>query len=451
MRAQWFFAAWIAIGGLAAPASAQDIAKTNCDVNEAWRYVSKEAEGAVSPGPFRLIALHCQTLGNAGPPGTAMPFTPIEPVIVSPDISRIASQNAHDHYNRGIAVAPLSEPRVNVVHRDALDFFWGWIARSNKPQKAIRWSADSRTLWSAMQERATCPCPGSWAAKPAVGPVRPIAIENGTVRELPTMTHPAGTLDALLWAEDGRALVLFGAHGGAYRPEVPNPNPTIAFVDAARGRVIESLPLQAVVTGAGRPDTRLAYDIVAAEIVGLRDGRLRAFLRTGQSWVVWTQASPPRVLPDPYPMQDQSNREIETAISPDGSRLLIVRQYHRVGRNCVDPYHGPCSPGPSLDGVLAAYHDLETGRAIWTYRVRITVPGIGWYPTPALSDDGRYALIGLPPSDSTDQNSVALVSTSDGSVQQQFRGGSKIAIGFGRGSRQLWIHDRGLTAVYALQ
>jgi hypothetical protein len=463
MQARSFAAALIVSAGVIASASAQDVPKTNCDSNDAWREAwrdeSKRAADAGGPGPFRLSALHCQTLGNAGSPGTVMPFTRIEPVIVSPDISWIAAQNGNDSYNRGVAVAPLSARLANVVHDDALDFFNGWVARGNFiPRKTMRWSADSRTLWSAMQERATCPCPGSWAAKPAVGPVRPIAVENGVLRELPATSHAAGTLDALLWAEDGRALALFGARGRYYRPAVANPDPAIAFIDAARGRVIESLPLRDVVAAAGGADDYLrateflGHSIINAEVAGLRDARLRAFLRIGKYWVVWTQGTPLRVLPDPYPAEDPSSPtpDIETAISADGARILIIRQHHRVTSQCATQ-HGPCTVGPPVDGVLAALHDIESGRAIWTYRVRITVPGSD-YPVPALSDDGRYALIGLPPSDRAPENSVALISARDGTVQQVFRTSDyKVAMGFGRGSQRMWIHDRGLTAVYALQ
>jgi hypothetical protein len=100
--------------------------------------------------------------------------------------------------------------------------------------------------------------------------------------------------------------------------------------------------------------------------------------------------------------------------------------------------------------VLAALHDLETGRALWTYNVRITLPGAG--PNiPELSDDGRFALVLLPPSDTLPRSHVGLLSMRDGSVQQIFPVERVISIGFARGSDRLWIRsDNGVTGVYAL-
>ena len=436
MQARSIAAALIVSAGVIATAFAQDVPKTNCDLKDvAWRAAVERRQKA-SPGPFRLEALHCQTLFRGH--GLSSFAT------VSPDLNSIAVYGGYEPgYSRkeDIEVARLSSTAADVTHPYGLggSSSSALVATSPETRPPVRWSADSRTLWSATQGRAR-------PSGQALGPLRLLRLENGTPDELPEITHPAGALDAVLWTEDGRALALFGDGSGFYRP-VPNPNPSLAFVDAVSGRVIESLPLRDLIT-APREGARLRFYVRAAEVVGLPDGRLRAFIQIlGQSWVVWTQGEPARILPDPY----RSDQGITTAISADGARLLVIRNSHRVTVIC--PYVPPCGPpGPPVDGVLAALHDLETGRAIWTHRVRITIPGLA-YPIPELSDDGRYALIGLPPTNETIPYDLALISMRDGSVKQRFpvAEGGKPTTGFARGSRRMWINISGLTTVYALR
>ncbi|HYI41710.1 MAG TPA: hypothetical protein VE053_15485 [Allosphingosinicella sp.] len=63
------------------------------------------------------------------------------------------------------------------------------------------------------------------------------------MRPLPALRHPARPLDGLQWiGGEGRALALFGARGGYYRPEHEDPEPTLAMVDAGLGRVLASVP-----------------------------------------------------------------------------------------------------------------------------------------------------------------------------------------------------------------
>jgi hypothetical protein len=273
---------------------------------------------------------------------------------------------------------------------------------------AFRWSADSKTLWSADQERMR---PSGWA----LGPARPLRIEDGMVRELPELKHPAGQLDSLLWAEGGRALALFGLQGNRYRPQIANSNPTLALVDAVNGRVLDSLTFAAIGSAVG---AQVAIDsIYAAEVTALSDGRMQAFLSVimpdGSSfWIVWTQGEPPRVLPNPY-----SGEKISAAMSSDGNRLLIVRQNLQMVGSCPDiPGRGCEAVGPPVEGVLTAMHDLQSGSTMWSRRERITTL-VGRYPVPALSDDGRYGLIALPNAGPDRSYSIALISTRDGSVE----------------------------------
>jgi hypothetical protein len=317
------FAISIALAAVIASAFAQDVHRTNCEGATGTDIVR------VEPGPFRLVAVHChfKMPMQMQLSGTGRPLA-----VVSPDTGSIAVRYVLNYSDHGMGVSPLSAAAVEAAHsHDVHPLAWpiGVEARG-----AFRWSADSQTLWSATQEHMRPR--GGWA----IGPVRPLRVENGMARELPELTHPAGPLDGLLWTDDGRALALFGARGNYYRPEVPNPNPTLAFVDAVNGRVMESLPLRSIhgadenATGVRGPRIR------AAEVVGLPDGRLRAFLsvytpfgvgRGNSSWVVWTQGEQIRLLPEAYP-----GEEIVTTMSRDGGRVLIGRNLH-MGALCSEP------------------------------------------------------------------------------------------------------------------
>ena len=105
-----------------------------------------------------------------------------------------------------------------------------------------------------------------------------------------------------------------------------------------------------------------------------------------------------------------------------------------------------CKP---VEGVVAALHDLSTGRALWTVRatVRRPTPSI----TPAVSDDGSYALIALPYTGPHSQ--IALISMDDGRIVQTFRspGPGFLNIGFLQGGRGAWVHSDGMTALYDLR
>ena len=378
---------------------------------------------------------------------TLFPFSASDVVAVSPDLGSIA---VHRVYDDEIQVAPLSSRAAGATrHPFGLRTSNGALASNNFGRRPLRWSNDSKTLWSAKQERAS-------RVGQAVSPVRPIRIENGVAYQLPDIRHPVGVMDTLLWAADGRALALFGTGTDYYVP-VPNPDPSFAFVDAVNGRVLETLPLREV-SPAG--DTPSRYSIRGAEVVARPDGRLRAFIRTawrGSSrWTVWTQGESPRFLSDPYPVSSVdrlaafTNFNVATAISADGARLLIARNL-RPEVVCIEPATGCRPASPPVEGVLAALHDLETGATLWSYRARST--NVDQYARPELSDDGQYALIGLPASGTPPKYSIALLSPRDGSVQQLFRLERESTMGFARNSRSIWITEwgGGITAVYSLR
>jgi hypothetical protein len=217
--------------------------------------------------------------------------------------------------------------------------------------------------------------------------------------------------------------------------------------------VLESLPFNAIETLRGRRRGAAAYVLVRdAAATTLPDGRVRAFLSVGQ-WVTWTQGELPRAVPDPYPGEFHSRM----ALSPDGSSVLVARLFRTSGGYCIEPRG--CYPGTPVEGVLAALHDLATGRELWA--IRATAVNDHEFPMPAISPDGRYALIGLmprPPSaemaqiSSATHASIALIAMDDGSIVQTFPApGGDYAMGFVRGGRAVWAHAYGLTALYDLR
>ncbi|HZO46740.1 MAG TPA: hypothetical protein VFB68_12655 [Xanthobacteraceae bacterium] len=296
---------------------------------------------------------------------------------------------------------------------------------------AFTWASNSQFVWTATQERVA---PSNFATG-AMQPVK--AGPGGGIERLPRIDHQAGTLDALLWAGgDGLAVAQFGTRGGLYRPEFGNPSPTFAFVDAQRGAVLDSLPFAGIERLRNRKGSAYARVRDAATTV-LKNGKVRALLNVGE-WVSWTQDEAPNTVPDPYP-DELHNR---MTLSPDGSRVLVARLLRTVGTICVRGRG--CTLGKPVEGVLAALHDVATGQPVWT--IRTTATGDPEYPTPAISPDGRHALIGLFP---TDRAYFALVSMERGEILQTIPApGGAYAIGFARDGRTVWAHAYGVTALY---
>lgn len=224
-------------------------------------------------------------------------------------------------------------------------------------------------------------------------------------------------------------------------------NPTFAIIDAKRGMVLDTLPFD-VFKAISKEHYVANLDNAAA--TRLQNGKVRAVLLALNQWAVWTQGEPPRMLLSPY--SDPKERHNKIAISRDGSRLLVARHHCDGGYEDVKhdalrrPTTPPCKP---VESVIAALHDLETGRQLW--EVRATVHRTALYPNPAISDDGRYALIGLPYNGPDSQ--IALISMDDGKIVQTFRspGYTLNSIGFLQGGRGVWMHGDGVTDLYELR
>jgi hypothetical protein len=395
--------------------AAEAVQRINCDAPH-------ERELALAPlgaGPLELTRVYCQRIPRGAP-------------LVSPDAQSIAYYET----DKILRVARLDSSRTWIDYE--LDM--GTFARfsSNfRSTPAISWSSNGEFVWAATQEKAK---PSGFALS-ALQLVR--TAERGTLQLLPPLRHDAGPLDALLWVDhDGLAIAQFGTRGGYYRPEHEDRDPTFAIVDAQRGLARDVLKFSDIEVLKNR-NSGLSPGVFVRDAVAtkLPDGRVRVLLSVGQ-WVVWTEGETPRILPDPH-VGEFHNR---WAISPDGSRLLIGHLLRTAGGICQRV--GGCEPGRSVNGILAELRDLQSGQLLWS--IRATVTSDYEFPTPAISPDGRYALIGLVPQNA--RPLIALVTIEDGKIVQTFPSpGGDYAMGFVRGGLTVWTHAHSMTALYDIR
>jgi len=377
-------------------------------------------------GPLRLAAVYC----NAIP---ASPYSR-SAVRISPDGRFLA------YYER--------DSTLRVAQLDGGDNAWtkynaplGPFARFGSELRsplAFSWYSHSSFIWIATHESKH---PSGFA----VSPMRPArTAEDGSIQLFPQIQHSAGPLDALLWVGGGGlAVAQFGTKGNLYRPQHNDPSPTFAVVDAQRGLVLDTLPFEMIESLREKLQGKVPpYVLVRnAAAISLPDGRVRALLSVGE-WIVWTQHEAPRRIPDPY----AGEAHHQMALSPDGISVLIGRLLRTEGGRCGRT--GGCKPGRPVEGILVALHDLETGKPIWT--IRSTVNADYEFPAPAISEDGRFALVGLVPTNAG--ASIGLVSMSDGKILQTLPAPSNnYAMGFTRGGQTIWTHANGLTAIYDIQ
>jgi hypothetical protein len=321
---------------------------------------------------------------------------------------------------------------------------FGQAARS---VPAYGWASASSGIWTATREKIG----PSGITSSGLQPVF-ISLEDGTTRLFDPPRHEAGPLDGLLWADgDGLALAYFGARGQSYQPQRHDRHPTFAMIDAKRGAVLDTLPFDVFER---LKDAYYIANVNNAAATRLKNGKVRAVLSALDQWVVWTQGEPPRILPNPY--SDPQEGSNKMSISRDGSRLLLARIHCDAGGVGYDSNlqrgHSspPCKP---VESVIAALYDLDTGRQLWD--VRATVPRLDFYPNPAISEDGRYALVGLPYDGPGPHTQIALISMDDGKIVQRFRSpgpGSLNSIGFLQGDRGVWVRSdsEGVTSLYDL-
>jgi len=405
-------------------------------------------QGPVEPGPLRLASVSCveSGLGEAADP------------IVSPDGSSLARWPTHQ---APMEIAALDRPGLVSLHNRVTFRNFAAGGQGTTPD-SLAWATDSRSLWGVRQRLASR---GGWA----LSGLTSISIgRDGTIRDLPALRHPAGPLDGILWVGgDGLALAQFGTLGGSYRPPHNDISPTIAMVDAARGRVLADFPVEGIPGFAARLRAH-GMMISGATAALLSDGRIRAVvqfsrwtetprtaagqegepIRHSGSWLVWTQGEAPRIRPTPYP-GDHHN---PLALSPDGSKLLVVRplQPDGVQVHCRIPCRGPPPPPPTpVDGSVAELIDVASGRVLWRVSARADRFWNRGSP-PVIGGDGNYALIPLPPT--SDRAPIALIDMRTGRIVQRIAptltGSYTPSFGFTAGGRRAWVEIGNVILVY---
>jgi hypothetical protein len=401
--------------------AAQQVPRINCEFGH---QVDLEL-APLGTGPLQLTAIYCHSIRSSG-----LKSAPV----VSPDAQSIAYAE-HDGMLR---VARLDGGSNWTDHQTVTDVFARFGTEIHSASGFL-WASNSRFLWAANQE--------NWQpSRFAKSPLRPVmAVENEGVQLLPPLQHAAGPLDALLWADDdGLAVAQFGTRGGYYRPPHDDENPSFAIVDVRRGLVLDTLAFTAIeaLKNRARGLSPSAF-VRGAAATRLQNGKVRALLSVGQ-WVVWTEGQPPIVMADPY-AADFGTRMV---MAPDGSRVLVGRRLRTEGALICERRPDCSRPGRPVEGVLAAMHDLATGRPLWN--IRATVITDYEFPTPAISPDARFALVGLVPDGTLPQ--IALVKLEDGSIVQTIPApGGDYAMGFARAGLSVWTHAHGLTALYDVQ
>jgi hypothetical protein len=415
-----FIAALVLLASRPSEAPAQPAAPPRINCPDPYPVTADLMPAGASP--LVLAQIYCLKLRQT--------YFPTSAPMISPDGQSIAYYE-HDTILR---VGRLDGRGGWTDYQADLGVFATFELDKYRAARAVAWASHSRFLWTATHERER---PLGFA----VTAMRPVhTLEGGGLQPLPPLQYGAGPLDALLWAGgDGLAVAQFGTRGGYYRPEHQDPAPTFAIVDAARGLVLDSLLFDAIaplrLRGPGTPPRVLVRNAAATV---LPDGKVRVLLSVGQ-WVVWTQGEAPRVLPDPYG-GDQLSR---IALSPDGARVLVGRLLRTEGGMCIRLTG--CTPGRPVEGILAALHDLETGRALWS--IRATATNDYEFPTPAISPDGRYALVALMPQG--DRPRIGLLSMTDGAIVQTIPApAGSYTMGFVRGGRAVWTQGYGVAALY---
>ena len=361
-----------------------------------------------------------------GPTGRSAP-------LVSPDARCIAYTSDCPSTLR---IGRLDAPSLGTSYNISLARF----GIQDDSAQFLAWGPESEFLWTATQDEQWFQSGDGYSRRYATSALQPIrAGLDGRVDLLPPLSHEAGSLDALIWAgSGGLAGAQFGTRGKAYRPAHDDPNPTFAIVDTARGQVLDTLPFDAA--WQNRLDAlRTTVDQAGAAV--LPDGRVRLLFRIGLQWIVWTQGQGPKVLPAPY-----ARETTNLSLSPDGSRILIGRHLRTNG--WVHIRGQGTIPGEPNEGVLVAMHEIETGQELWT--IRATAVRDFHFPAPAISPDGRMALVGLMPA--KEMPAIGLVSMQDGRILQRLPApGASYSMGFVQGGRSVWTHYFGVTALYEMR
>ncbi|HEX6740343.1 MAG TPA: hypothetical protein VF079_00920 [Sphingomicrobium sp.] len=421
MRAYWPTLFLFVLSAAGLPARVEHLAPyDHCDHNGA-----ELAAMPVSDGPVRLIGIDCPPGGNQS---------------VSPDGQRFFSRR----YPDGRAYQAPARLFVSGLEKGGPTVSYPFDPAFSLFRPLFHWASDFRSIWGADQKAG----PGGFA----IEPLKPVLLlPDGTSQALPLLVGPGGPLDGLLWiGGDGLALAEFGTRGSYYRPEHPDPEPTMAFVDAKHGRYLGWFSFKDFPKAVSAQGTPMVPLQIASAV--LPDGRPRVVLQWPSGYsLVWTQGSEPREISVP-----RLPWGARMALAPDGRSLLIGYPLSATGAICEysDDEPDPCPPPTPVTGKLVELVDIETGKTIW--ETRDTAKRFEGYREPVISPDGRYALIGVPQNDGHMRGhwliyaKIGLISMSDGKIVQTVPSFSEgYSTSFGPNGR-FFIGSVGYVATYEI-
>jgi hypothetical protein len=374
-----------------------------------------------APGPARLAELHCVPSGVVNS---------LLDVGMAPDGDGIFLLEQR----KGLSVGGLHDDAKPALL--AIDPTFLRLAYAS--EVGFRWSSKSDFIWGVTQEFAL---PSHFPTTP----LRPIRIgRDGAVTPLKDLVSPPGELDGVLWVGgDGLALASFGLHADRYRPP-HSADPVLAIVDFRRGAVRQQIAVKDLEL-AGEPHS---WNGVLDTVATLRpDGNVRVLLRLGPppTWFLWDVGHAPQ--PVTLPFADRE-RQVGVSFLARGDRVLVQPPLWPSGMICE---HNPNCPAPTpVTGPLAALYDLRTRHVVW--QIEATAAYFANGVDTAVSPDGRYAIINVPPNVNDGYPRAALISLADGKILQTFRGpwNSRCHSGFAADGRSFWLSGGTLFVVYRL-
>lgn len=323
-------------------------------------------------GPLTLSSLRCLPISQSG-----------YPVSLSPDGKSAFSF----HQMEGLWVG-------GVGHSGPSRTFPGRVsAISNNRDAPFGWRADSSAVMGVAQETDSRGF--------ALGALQPyLFTTNGEKTPLPPISHPNGPLDEIFWLDGSDlALVMLGTRGQYYRPERTGNLPTMALVNVATGKIRQSIELENI---PGLSEYRHQW---TADTAVNTNGTRRILIAWGPNlWTIWEKDEIPKIVPIKVEAQRPTFR-----LSADGTKVLILGNLSATGWICE---LGRKCPAPTpKSGMIAELREVTSGEVVWS--IKGTAQGFSSARKPAISPDGRYALISMP----DEKQYVALVSMSDGACR----------------------------------
>lgn len=362
-------------------------------------------------GPLSLSKVYCLPI-----PPTSVPRSPPQP---SADLRNFF---VFDSVN-GLTI-------VSTGQKYSVRRFEGRMAGS-LDKLPFSWMNSSQAVLGVRQNTAK---PSGFALGPVQSHLFPV---DRPARQLPRLASAAGPLDEVYWMSGtGRAIAAFGTMGSSYKPEHDDSRPTLAFVDAAKGKVSQTITMASI------PGLSSKARVGAISHTSDAKGLITALLAfQSNQWVVWAQGKAPRNL------QLGMKYVHQFAVAPSGRDVLVMKNLSATGMFCER--NPNCPPPTPQTGSIAELRSLSTGRIVWS--VNGTAREFSGSDVPAISPDGRYALISLPWEKR--RSTTALISMASGKVIQQIPRPwmSGCAVGFSRDSRKAWISGGATVYVFSIK